>query len=87
MKMTVTVSHFRRNLFKLVELALDGDVVEVIHHGRTVRLVPERQGSKLDRLTPATIFNPDFSEEDHARASRELFAEMEREWAKDWSEV
>jgi len=81
------MSNFRRNLFKLVDQALDGDLVEVVHRGRTIRLVPEAQGSKLDRLTPATIFNPKFSEEEHARASREIFTEMEREWEKDWSDL
>lgn len=85
--MTVTISDFRRNLFKLIDQALDGDVVEVVHRGRTVRLVPEAHGSKLDRLTPATILNPNFSEEDHVRANRQLLSEMEREWEKDWADL
>jgi len=85
--MKVTISDFRKNLFKLVDKALEGDDVEVVHKGKTIRLVSKIQGSKLDRLTPAQIFNPDLSEEEQARASRELFAEMEREWEKDWSEL
>jgi hypothetical protein len=52
-----------------------------------VRLVPEAQGSKLDRLTPVDIFNPAFSESDRQRADRELLAEVQREWEKDWSEL
>jgi prevent-host-death family protein len=83
----VPISEFRKNLFQLVDNALNGDVVEVTHKGKTIRLVPETQGSKLDKLTPTHIFNPTFSEEDHQRASRELFAEMQREWEEDWSEL
>src|SRR5580698_10122033 len=84
---TVTISQFRKNLFQLVDQALEGDVVEVIHKGRSVRLVAEAPGSKLDRLTPMQIFNPALSKEDHERASRKLAGEMQREWEKDWSEL
>jgi prevent-host-death family protein len=85
--MKVPISDFRKNLFQLVDQALNGDVVEVTHKGKTIRLVPEAPGSKLDRLTPARIFNPSFSEKDHRKASRELLAVMQREWEKDWSEL
>jgi len=83
----VPISEFRKNLFQLVDSALSGDLVEVTHKGKTIRLVPETPGSKLDRLTPIEISNPAFSEDDHQRASRELLAEMQREWEKDWSEL
>lgn len=85
--MKVSVSDFRKNLFKLVEQALEGDEVEVVHKGQTIRLVAKTQPSKLDRLTPVQIFNPALSDEDHAQASRELFAEMQSEWEKDWAEL
>ena len=75
--MKVAVSDFRKNLFQLVDKALNGDVVEVTHKGKTIRLVPEAHASKLDR----------FSEKDHRKASRELLAEMQREWEKDWSDL
>jgi len=83
----VSISEFRKNLFQLVNKALNGDVVEVAYNGKTIRLVPGVEESKLDRLTPARIFNPEFSGKDHQRASRELSAEMQREWEKDWSEL
>jgi prevent-host-death family protein len=83
----VPISEFRKNLFQLVDSALNGDLVEIVDRGKTIRLVPEAQGSTLDRLTPIQVFDPAFSEEDHQKASRELFAEMEREWEKDWSEL
>jgi hypothetical protein len=47
--------------------------------------IHEAPGSKLGRLTPIRIFNPTVSEEDHQQANRELLAEMQREWDKDWS--
>ena len=55
--------------------------------GGRVRLVAEAQGSKLDRLTPKQIANPEFSEADQEEASRKLFAEMRQEWEKDWAEL
>jgi hypothetical protein len=48
-------------------------------------LCHEAPGSKLGGLTPIRIFKLSFSEEEHQRASRELLAEMQREWEKDWS--
>lgn len=81
------VSEFRKNLFQIVDKVFHGEVVEVSHKGRTLRLVPEVRGSKLDRLTPAQIFNPASSDEDYQAASRELLAEMQREWEKDWSKL
>src|SRR5580658_8034434 len=85
--MKVPISDFRKNLFQLADKALNGDLVEVTHKGKTIRLVPEAHPSKLDRLTPARILNPNFSPRDHKKASRELLAEMQREWEKDWSEL
>ena len=38
--MKVTSTEFRKNLFQIVERALQGEFVEVAHKGRLVRLVP-----------------------------------------------
>jgi hypothetical protein len=82
-------AHLRvwKNLFQLVDQALDGDLVEVTHKGKTIRRVPDTQGSKLDRLTPIHIFKSAVSEEDHRKANCELLVEMQRAWEKDWSEL
>jgi antitoxin (DNA-binding transcriptional repressor) of toxin-antitoxin stability system len=85
--MKVSISNFRKNLFQLVDRALNGEVIEVEYKGNTVRLVRQEKGSKLDKLIPAEISNPQFSAENHENASRELFAEMQREWETDWSEL
>jgi antitoxin (DNA-binding transcriptional repressor) of toxin-antitoxin stability system len=84
----VTITEFRNNLFKLVENAIAGETVEFVHQGTTVRLViPEHSSSRLDRLTPFQVSNPDMSEKKHRIAARKLQAEMWAEMEKDWSEI
>jgi len=58
--MRVTITEFRRNLFKLVERVIAGETVEFVHQSTTVRLVIPERGvpSKLDRLTPRQTANP-----------------------------
>ena len=86
--MRVTISEFRKNLFKLVEKVIAGESVEFIHRGRTIRLVvPEGASSKLDRLTARTIVNPEMTDEQHAAAERKLQAEMFAEVEKDWADL
>ena len=38
--MTVTITEFRKNVFELVERALNGELIEVSHKGKLVRLTP-----------------------------------------------
>ena len=88
MDVKVTVTEFRKNLFKLVEKVIAGETVEFVHQGTTVRLViPEHPASKLDRLTPLQISNPDMSEKKHRTAERKLQAEMWAEIEKDWADI
>jgi prevent-host-death family protein len=47
MVMDVTITKFRRDLFTLVESALDGKQVRVTHKGRKFRIVPEAEGEDL----------------------------------------
>jgi prevent-host-death family protein len=48
--MTVTPTDFRKNLFQLLERALNGELIEIVHKNRTIRLVPAERRSKLSRL-------------------------------------
>lgn len=48
--MKITSTEFRKNLFQIVERALHGEFVEVIHKGRFVRLVPGEKPGKMSRL-------------------------------------
>lgn len=86
--MKVTISEFRKNLFKLVERVIAGESVEFVHLGTTIRLVvPEGRSSRLDRLTRRTISNPDMTEKQHRAAERKMRTEMLAEMEKDWAEI
>ena len=87
--MKVTITEFRRNLFKLVERVIAGETVEFIHQGTTVRLViPEGSApSKLDRLTPRQTANPKMTEKQQRAAEKKLQSEMWAGIEKDWAEI
>jgi antitoxin (DNA-binding transcriptional repressor) of toxin-antitoxin stability system len=87
--MTVTVSDFRKDLFKLVERVIAGETVEFVHRGTTIRLIiPEgATTSKLDRLTPRRITNPAMTEKQQRSAERKLRSEMLAEMERDWAEI
>jgi antitoxin (DNA-binding transcriptional repressor) of toxin-antitoxin stability system len=86
--MKVTITEFRKDLFKLVEKVIAGESVEFVHQGATIRLVvPEGRSSKLDRLTARTITNPDMTGKQHRAAERKMQADMLAEMQKDWAEL
>ncbi|SPE39286.1 hypothetical protein SBA3_3140034 [Candidatus Sulfopaludibacter sp. SbA3] len=86
--MKITITEFRKDLFKLVDRVIAGESVEFVHQGVTIRLVvPEGRLSKLDRLTPRQIVNPDMTEEEHRAAERTMQADMLAEMEKDWAEI
>jgi antitoxin (DNA-binding transcriptional repressor) of toxin-antitoxin stability system len=86
--MTTTITEFRNNLFKLVEKVIAGESVEFVHRGTTIRLVvPEGRSTKLDRLTPRQITNPDMTDAQHRAAERKMQAEMQAEMQKDWADI
>jgi hypothetical protein len=52
----ITLSALRRHLFQTVDTVLaSGRPIEVEHHGRRLRLVPDHSDSKLARLKPRTL--------------------------------
>jgi antitoxin (DNA-binding transcriptional repressor) of toxin-antitoxin stability system len=79
--MEVPISQFRRDIFSLVNQALEGTEVWVTHKGRRVKIVPEgRLVSRLSRITPMDIIN-------YAEGGLEntgLLEEMTRAWEADW---
>jgi antitoxin (DNA-binding transcriptional repressor) of toxin-antitoxin stability system len=86
--MKVTITEFRKNLFKLVEMVIAGEPVEFTHRGTTIQLVvPGGPSSRLDRLTPRQITNPDMTEKQHRAAERKMQAEILAEMEKDWAEI
>jgi len=81
--MEVSITQFRRDLFKLVDAALDGSEVWVAHKGRRVRIAPDAApASKLARLTPMEIFNPGSSELDEQAWKQD----MQKAWEEDWAD-
>ena len=86
--MKVSITEFRKNLFKLVDKVIGGETVEMVHRGVTIRLViPESRSSRLDRLTPRQITNPRMTEKEQRAAEKQLQADIQAEWQKDWSEI
>jgi hypothetical protein len=79
--MEVPITQFRREIFTLVNEALEGNEIWVSHKGRRLRLVPEGQPvSRLSRITPMEIIN-------YAEGGLEntgLLEEMTRAWEADW---
>jgi antitoxin (DNA-binding transcriptional repressor) of toxin-antitoxin stability system len=79
--MEVPITQFRRQIFSLVNQALDGSEVWVTHKGRRLKIVPEGQpANRLSRITPMEIIN-------YAEGGLEntgLLEEMTRAWEADW---
>jgi antitoxin (DNA-binding transcriptional repressor) of toxin-antitoxin stability system len=86
--MEVTITQFRREIFSLVNQALDGGEVWFTHKGRRIRIVPEgKPVSRLSRITPMEVLvDPNFNMDDPAFKA-EWLAEMEKEWESDWSSL
>ena len=81
---TASITQFRKELFAFADQALQGQSVGFIHRGVQFRVVPETKQSKLEKLSGQQVVAKDL---DLESASRELLAEMEAEWSKDWSEL
>ncbi len=82
--MEVTITQFRRQIFQLVNQAMDGTEVWVTHKGRRFKITPDTKPvSKLDRLTPCDFINFDVPDPEKDGS---LLKEMTEAWEKDWEE-
>lgn len=80
--METSITKFRRDIFEMANRAMAGAEVWVVHKGRRFRLVPEEgPGSRLGRITPLEVVNPDSPDMNDAQ----LREEMARAWEKDWA--
>jgi antitoxin (DNA-binding transcriptional repressor) of toxin-antitoxin stability system len=78
--MEVPITQFRREIFSLVNQALEGNEVWVTHKGRRLKIVPEgKPVSRLSRITPMEILVPGTNLEDDSWKQ-----EMMREWERKW---
>ncbi|MDQ1473267.1 MAG: hypothetical protein QOJ99_4747 [Bryobacterales bacterium] len=68
----------------MADLALKGEPVEFVYRGVVFKVTPEKKLSKLDKLVGQQVVAEGI---DLEQASKELFAGMEAEWLKDWSEL
>lgn len=69
----------------MAEEAMRGKPVRFTYKGVVFQLVPEQtRTNKLDGLVAQPTLAPDIDSE---QASRELAADMESAWRKDWAEI
>ena len=82
--MDITITEFRRNLFDLVNQAMDGTEVHVTHKGKGFTLTPDRpvEGGRLSRIKPMNIIRGSLE-----GANQQLMQEMEATWEKNWAEL
>ncbi len=80
--MKVTATEFRKNVFQLLESAINGEAVNVSHKGRTIRLLPEEQPSKLSRLSKRNILVG--TAEDIDQALESLNEQSQKDWELKW---
>jgi prevent-host-death family protein len=83
--MQVNATEFRRNLFGVLERVLDGEPVEILYKGSSVRLVPAVSSSKLARAKRQNtlLCDPDSI----VQADKTLSDKMEAEWRRDWKKL
>jgi antitoxin (DNA-binding transcriptional repressor) of toxin-antitoxin stability system len=79
--MEVPITQFRREMFALVNRALEGETITVAYKGKRLRIVPEAEPkSRFHLLTPLQVINPDYPDLDDADMKAEIQAEMEADW-------
>jgi antitoxin (DNA-binding transcriptional repressor) of toxin-antitoxin stability system len=85
--MEVSITQFRRQMFDLVNEAMDGGEVWVLHKGRRFKIAPEdKPVSRLSRITSLEVINPEFSGLSDLKDPH-LQEEMERAWESDWVDL
>jgi len=83
--MIVTVTDFRKNLFQIMDRVLNGELVEVLHKGNTIRITLPAPQSKLSRIVKRDTLLCAPGELEKAR--RRLQKEMRDGMEKDWREI
>ena len=77
--MTATV--MRKNLFQVLDRALQGETVEIVYKGAKVRVVAPAAGSKLSRAVRrhALLVDP----QSIVESDSSLMADLDRQWKQD----
>jgi antitoxin (DNA-binding transcriptional repressor) of toxin-antitoxin stability system len=83
--MELSITEFRRNLFSVVQKAMEGTDVWITHKGRRFCLMPEGKGAdKLSRITPMQIVAPGSDLKDDSW-KKEIMRNWERKWNRQLS--
>jgi antitoxin (DNA-binding transcriptional repressor) of toxin-antitoxin stability system len=81
--MEVTITRFRRELFDLVNQAMEGGEIWIAYKGRRFRLSPEDMpAGRLARITPIELRHPDAP-----RDRGPLLDDMVKAWEHDWDQL
>jgi len=85
--MDISITQFRRELFDLVNRAMDGADVCVVHRGRRLKLQPlDAPADRLSRITRLPIAEPVSASPD-AASETPLLTKMRQSWEKDWTSL
>jgi hypothetical protein len=83
--MEVPITQFRKDIFDLMNRALQGETVKVSYKGRCLLLTPEvNPATRFDKLTRLDFIAPGQSA---LIDDVEMKAEMQAEWEADWEEI
>lgn len=83
--MSVTISEFRKSLFQLVDLAMQGEKVEFVYRGETFAVVPRKKRSRLERLVGAPeMAGWDMTDAAWRAMREERGAAQERKIEEEW---
>ena len=84
-RMKLTATEFRKNLFTVLERVVEGETVEIGYKGSSVRITSSSFTSKLARAKRrrALLCDPDAI----VHSDKKLLTEMEAEWRKDWKKL
>ena len=81
---TETITRFRKDLFRLADEAMKGEIVQFTYKGVVFQVKPEKKQSKLEKLVGQTVVAEGV---DLEQASKQLQTEMEASWNKDWTDL
>jgi hypothetical protein len=81
---TASITQFRKDLFRMADHAIDGEIVQFTYKGVVFKVTPEKKHSKLEKLVGQPVVAEGV---DLEAAGKELLAGMEAEWMDDWSDL
>jgi antitoxin (DNA-binding transcriptional repressor) of toxin-antitoxin stability system len=79
--MDVGATVFRKNLFQMLDRALQGEQVEIVYKGSRLRLLPRTDQSKLARAVRRHALRVD--PQSIVESDSRLMAGLERGWKRD----